>query len=166
GNQAAQISVTLNNKTSTFKASSVTQIQAQLDLGDDTITLDESSGLVVPPLSFDGDGGDKDAVIVSGTAAKDAFTITDTQVLLTGAGTLTYSNFESLTVNTDGDTDTGTMTGINPATPTTVDGGTDTDGKDTDSFPGNFHGDFDRQLTLAGVQNRASQAGKHLRAPI
>src|SRR5262249_59409066 len=117
GNQAAQISVTLNNKTSTFKASSVTQIQAQLDLGDDTITLDESSGLVVPPLSFDGDGGDKDAVIVSGTAAKDAFTITDTQVLLTGAGTPSYSHVDSLTVNTLGNDDTVTMTALNAATP-------------------------------------------------
>jgi len=124
-NQLAQIAVTLNGRTVTFKAASVAEIRAQLDTGDDTITLDESSVPVAPPLSFDGGGG-LDAVIVRGTAAADVFTITATQVRLTGAGTLGYVNFDSLTVNTLGGNDTLAMTGINAATTTTADGGAGT----------------------------------------
>src|SRR5262249_55514967 len=97
-NQPNQVSVTLNGQTSTFKVTLVNQIQAQLGDGDDTITLDNSSLPVTPPSSFDGGSG-ADTVIVKGTAGADNFTVSGSQVQLTGAGALSYTNFESLSVN-------------------------------------------------------------------
>src|SRR5262249_22776764 len=70
-----------------------------------------------PLLSFDGgtsSGAPGDALIVKGTAGADAFTVTGTQISLTGAGTLTYGNFQSLQIDggARSDTPNGTFTGF------------------------------------------------------
>jgi hypothetical protein len=145
--QPDQISVTFNGQTSTFKVTLVNSIQAQLGAGDDAITLDESVVPVAPPLSFDGGTG-SNTVTVKGTAGADAFTITGSTVGLTGAGTLTYSNFQSLTVNGLGGSDAFSMTGVSQTTATTLDGGAD-----TDSFTGTFAADFNGSLTLANIES-------------
>src|SRR5262245_28110184 len=43
GNQGPQVEVTLNGQIFTFKATAVNEIRAQLNAGNDTFTLDESS---------------------------------------------------------------------------------------------------------------------------
>src|SRR5262249_5421957 len=131
-NQPDQIEVTLNGRVFDFKVTSVNQIQAQLLAGNDTITLDESVRPVVPPLSFDGGGGN-DALVFKGTAGADAVSVTGTTVGLTGAGLLAYTGFESLLVDALGGNDTVSMTSINAATQTTVNGGAG-----SDTFSGNF----------------------------
>src|SRR5262249_5675179 len=103
-NQPDQVAVTLNGKLFTFKVTLVNQIQAQLLGGNDTITLDESVRPVMPPLSFDGGTG-VDAVTFLGTAGADTIAVSATQVVQTGAGTLTYAGFESLVVNSLGGND-------------------------------------------------------------
>src|SRR5262249_26431668 len=131
-NQPDQVAVTLNGKLFTFKVTLVNQIQAQLLDGNDTITLDESVHPVTPPLSFDGGAG-IDAVVFRATAGADAIAVTGTQVTQTGAGALSYANFESLLVDALAGNDTVTMTSINAATATTVAGGLG-----TDTFASNF----------------------------
>src|SRR5262249_61950180 len=105
GNQPTQIAVTLNDRLFTFKASAVTLIQAQLGLGADNITLDESSLPVTPPSIFDGGGG-SDVVVVTGTAGADAFTVTGTSVSLTGAGPLHHGHSQGRPATPKGGTAT------------------------------------------------------------
>ena len=133
--------MTLNGQTSTFKASLVNQITASLLAGNDTITLDESIKRIAAPSSFDSDGG-TDSLSFKGTAGADAITVSGTTIGLAAAGSLTYSNFESLLVDSLGGNDAATMTGLNSSTATTVDGGA---GNDT--FTGTF-GTLDGNLTL------------------
>src|SRR5262245_51837975 len=145
--QPDQVAVTLNGRLFTFKVTLVNQIQAQLLAGNDSITLDESVRPVTPPLTLVDGGAGIDAVVFRGTAGADAITVTGTQVTRTGAGALTYANFESLLVDALAGDDTVTMTGINAATTTTIDGGLG-----TDTFAGNF-GSFTGNLSLAGFEN-------------
>src|SRR5262249_29886212 len=77
-----------------------------------------------------------------------------TTVGLAGAGTLTYANVQSLTVNGLGGNDSFLMTGINAATGTTLYGGAD-----NDSFTGNFPGTFAGNLTLNGFENATVTIG-------
>src|SRR5262245_24765501 len=147
-NQPDQVAVTLNGKVSTFKVTQVNQIQVQLLGGNDTITVDESVRPVTPPLNLIDGGAGSDALVFRGTAGADAIGITGTQVTQTGAGALSYSGFESLLVDALAGNDTVTMTGINAATATTVDGGLGTQ----DAFSGNF-GPFTGNLSLAGFEN-------------
>src|SRR5262245_47330781 len=146
-NQPDQVAVTLNGKVSTFKVTQVNQIQVQLLGGNDTITVDESVRPVTPPLNLIDGGAGSDALVFRGTAGADAIGITGTQVTQTGAGALSYSGFESLLVDALAGNDTVTMTGINAATATTVNGGAD-----TDTFAGNF-GSFTGNLSLGGFEN-------------
>jgi fibronectin-binding autotransporter adhesin len=141
GGSGDQVAVTLNGQTSTFKASQVNQITASLLAGNDTVTLDESVKRITPPSSFDGAAG-TDFLTLKGTAGADTITVTGTTIGLVGAGTVTYSNFESLLVDSLGGNDTATMTGLNAATATTVDGGAD-----NDTFTGTF-GTLNGNLTL------------------
>ena len=109
GNQGEQIAVTLNGATSTFKVSQVNQITASLLAGNDTITLDESVRRVTPPLQFDSNGG-VDSLIYKGTNGANAIAVTGSTISLAGAGTLTYTNFESLDIDCLGGNDTVTVT--------------------------------------------------------
>jgi len=136
-----QIAVTLNGQTSTFKVSLMNQITANLLAGNDAITLDESVRPIAPPSNFDSAGG-TDSLIFKGTASGDSISVTGTTIGLAGAGTLTYSNFESLLVDCLGGNDTATMAGLNSATATTVDGGAG-----SDTFTGTF-GTLNGNLTL------------------
>jgi hypothetical protein len=160
-NQPNQISVTLDGQTSTFKVTLVTQIQAQLSGSGDTFTLDNSNLPVTPPVFVNyGTGTTNNTVIVNGTnpvaangtTGADSFTITSTMVGLTAAGTvagtLTYKNAQFLTVKGLGGPDTFSMTSINSATATTLDGGTGTDG-----FTDTFASDFSGSLTLASIES-------------
>jgi hypothetical protein len=151
-NQPDQISVTLDGQTSTFKVTFVNQIQAQLGGGKDSFTLDDSTRLVMPLVfvSF-GNGTLNNTVTVNGTALADAFTITGTTVGLAGAGTLTYTNAQALNVNGLGGNDTFSMTGINSAAATTLDGGPGV--ADSNTFTGTFASDFNGSLTLANIES-------------
>jgi hypothetical protein len=109
GKQPALISVTLNGRTfNNFKVTQVSQIQAQLDGGNDTFTLDHSSAPVTPPVVVDGGTG-TNALVVNGTAGADVFAITGSTLGLAGTGGLQYSNFQSLTVNGLGGGDSATV---------------------------------------------------------
>src|SRR5262249_53155273 len=88
-------------------------------------------------------------------------TITGSVVSLVGAGNLNYTNFQSLAVNMLGGDDTVTLTGINPATATAVDGG-----GGTHTFIGNVAGRFNRSLTLSNFQNATLQVGTHFRGSL
>ena len=106
-----------------------------LDLGggDDEVLVD-FSGLTIEgatdqaPVSFAvlGGAGD-DSVIIVGTAVGDMFTVTDTNVVLEGAGELSYATFESLLVDGLGGNDTMTITGSHAGTQTTLAGGAGND---------------------------------------
>src|SRR5439155_24412766 len=107
------VSVTVNGTTSgPFTIPTGTtppgQIKVNLWGGNDTFTLNESSVVIGPALTVDGGAG-TDSLIDNGTANADAFTVTNNTVSLTGAGTLTYSNAESLTINSQGGADTAAL---------------------------------------------------------
>jgi hypothetical protein len=147
---ANSLSVTVNGATTgPFTMPPGGQVQANLWGGNDTFTLNESPQLVSPPLVVDGGAG-VNTLIDNGTAGADAFTITAAKVSLPGAGDLSYLNFQALAVNGLAGNDTVTMTGINPATATTVDGGP---GAENNTFTGNFAQTFSGTLTLANFQN-------------
>jgi hypothetical protein len=114
-NQPNQVSVTLDRQTSAFKVTLVTQIQAQLNGGGDTFTLDHSNRPVTPPVSVTFQPKTTGNIVtVNGTNGADSFTVTSTTVGLTPAGTvagtLTYANAQVLNVNGLGGTDTLTGT--------------------------------------------------------
>src|SRR5689334_5918086 len=98
GNQPAQVAVTFNGQTFTFKVSQVSQVQAQLNGGNDSFVLDHSSLPVTPPVTVDGGNG-TDSLAVQGTAGADVFTVTGSTVGLAGTGGITYSNVESLSLD-------------------------------------------------------------------
>jgi hypothetical protein len=150
---ANAISVTVNgNTTGPFTVPSGGQILAKLYAGNDTFTLNESSVLVGPALVVDGGTG-SNALVDNGTSNADTFTVTGSKVSLTGAGDLSYSNFQSLAVNTLGGNDSVTLTGLNSATATTITGG-----GGTDSFTGSVTGSLSGTLTIAGFQNATMSA--------
>jgi hypothetical protein len=145
------ITATVNGVTSgPFTVPTGGEILANLYGGDDSFTLNEGTQPVGPNVVVDGGTG-TNSLIVNGTSGPDAFSITDTTVGLAGAGSISYSNFQSLAVNGLGGGDTFAMTAINPATATTLDGG---DG--TGIFAGNFQG-FNGALTLANQQSATMQ---------
>src|SRR5262245_46181865 len=104
---ASTVSVTINGATSSFTVPTGGQIITKLFGGDDTFTLNEGTGSqsIGPSLSVDGGTGTNSAT-VNGTANDDAFTITNTTIGLAGAGTLTYSSEQVLTIDGLGGTDT------------------------------------------------------------
>ena len=145
---ANTVSVDVNGATGNFTVPAGGQILAKLFAGNDTFTLNEGTGAqpIGPAISVD-EGTGNNILIVNGTAGADNFTITATTVSLAGAGTLTYANVQALFVNGLGGNDTFAMTGINPSTATTLDGGTG-----SNSFFGTFASDFTGSLTLANMQ--------------
>src|SRR5262249_54212781 len=64
----------------------------------DSFTLDNSTLPVTPPLTVDGGAG-ADSLFVKVTAGANSVAVNDTTVNVTGAGLLTYANFESLDVD-------------------------------------------------------------------
>jgi hypothetical protein len=146
------ISATVNGATSgPFTVPTGGQIIANLYGGDDSFTVNEGTQPVGPNVVVDGGTG-HNTLIVNGTPGSDAFTITSTTVSLAGAGNINYSNFQVLAVNGLGGNDTFAMTGINPTTATTLDGGAG-----VNSFTGNFAQGFNGALTLANQQNATMQ---------
>jgi hypothetical protein len=151
---ANAISVTVNGATTgPFTVPSGGQIQANLFAGNDSFTVNESPVKVGPVLVVDGGTG-TNTLTDNGTSGADQYTITGSKVSLVGAGDLQYTNFQSLAVNTLAGNDSVTLTGINPATATAVDGGAD-----TNTFTGNVAGSFSGSLTLTNFQNATMQAG-------
>jgi hypothetical protein len=150
------VTATVNGATSgPFTILTGGQILANLFGGNDSFTLNEGTGTqpIGPNVVVDGGTG-VNSLIVNGTPNPDAFSITSTTVSLTGAGSINYSNFQSLAVNGLGGNDTFAMTGINAATATTLDGGAG-----VNSFAGNFAQGFNGSLTLANQQNATMQDG-------
>jgi hypothetical protein len=150
---ASTVSATVNGATGTFTVPASGQIFARLFDGNDSFTLNEGTGSqpVGPPLSVDGGAG-SNTLTVNGTASADAFTITDTTVGLSGAGPLTYTNFQTLNVNSLGGNDTHTMTSMNPNTVTVLDGGAD-----ADTFTGTFASGYNGSLTLINLETATMQ---------
>ena len=106
-------------------------VRALLDMGngDDQVEIDfsklsvEGSGKGTP-IALDVLGGaGNNTLIVTTTPGADSLAITANQIVLEGAGLLDYNAFQFIEVNTLGGNDTVTMTGINPGTMTTIDGG-------------------------------------------
>ncbi len=94
--------------------------------GDDVFTVDYVNGSPIPTGGVSYDGGNHtngDALVISGSAAADTFVLNSGEV--GNGGTITYSNTESVTVNTLGGADTvyADFTGIT----TTINGGSETD---------------------------------------
>jgi hypothetical protein len=151
---ANTISVTVNGATTgPFTVPAGGQIQANFFAGNDSFTVNESPVKVGPVLVVDGGTG-TNSVIENSTSAADQFTVSGSAVSLVGAGDLQYANFQSLTVNALGGNDSATLTGLNPATATLLDGGTG-----TNTFTGTVAGNLSGSLTLTNFQNATMQVG-------
>jgi hypothetical protein len=125
-NDGNTVSVTINGAASQFTIPTGGQIFVALGGGNDAVTIDEGAGtqLIGPAIQVDGGTG-ADMLTVRGTAAADAFGVTATTISLTGAGTITYANVETLAV--DG-------------------------GAGADSFTGTFASGFSGSLTLSNIE--------------
>ncbi|HEY7309818.1 MAG TPA: hypothetical protein VH643_10710, partial [Gemmataceae bacterium] len=146
------VTATVNGVTSgPFTVPKGGKILANLFGGDDSFTLNEGTKPVGPNVVVDGGTGNN-RLTVNGTSKPDAFTINNTTVSLTGAGSIAYSNFQALAVNGLDGNDSFNMTGINPTTATTLDGGSG-----VNSFAGNFAQSFVGALTLANQQSATMQ---------
>jgi hypothetical protein len=147
--EPAVIKATVNGVTSgPFVVPSEGRILVRLFAGADSVTLDEAPVPVGPPTTVEGGLG-ADQLVVNGTPDADSFGITAAKVSLTGAGDITYPGVEALTVNTLGGADQVAMTGLYPATATTINAGTG-----IDAFTGSFAG-FTGNLALAGFESAA-----------
>jgi hypothetical protein len=113
--------------------------------GEDAVTVDRPFVLPVAGGSLQVDvGTGTDMLTVTGTSAGDTIALTDSTVTING-NLVTFSNLETLTVNTLDGADTVTMTSISSTTVTTVDVGLEAD---VDRFAGTVAGDFPGNLTL------------------
>jgi hypothetical protein len=108
----------------------------------DRLTVDFSAGglFSIPKgITFNNPpSAGTDRLIVVGTSAANTITMTANSVTVDGS-LISYNGVEQLQVNTLAGADVVTMTGLNPATATTVDAGTDTD---LDRYAGNFAGNL------------------------
>jgi hypothetical protein len=145
----SKVQVTINGATSTFTVPAGGQIDANLYGGNDSFTLDESTALITPATVVDGGTG-TNTVTENGTTGVDAFGISSSAVSLTGAGTLTFANTQSLIVNGLGGNDTFAVTGVGPAT--TVNGGAG-----SASLTGTFATGFTGSLTVNSIPTVSMQ---------
>ncbi|HWE04741.1 MAG TPA: hypothetical protein VG326_20205 [Tepidisphaeraceae bacterium] len=119
----------LGKETFSVKASATTGLAAQLP----------------DPLTFDGGAGGADTLSVDDTLDKTARTVGLSASAITGlGGPINYKNLSTLSLKLGAGSDTVNITGINPGTATTVDGGAG-----TNSAAVNIAGDFNGSLTLA-----------------
>jgi Ca2+-binding RTX toxin-like protein len=122
--------------------------------GDDQVQIDfseleiEGLGTQTPPIALDVRGGaGNDALSVTGTDGADRFAVNESMVVLEGVAAVGYAGFEFLRVDALAGNDTVTMTGIDPNTRTTIDGGAG-----RDRFIGRFASGFDGDLTLLNFE--------------
>ena len=100
------------------------------------------------PIALDVRGGaGNDALSVTGTDGADRFAVNESMVVLEGVAAVGYAGFEFLLVETLAGNDTVTMTGIDPNTRTTIDGGAG-----RDRFIGRFASGFAGDLTLLNFE--------------
>jgi hypothetical protein len=130
-------------------------VRALVDMGDgdDQVQIDFSQLSIEgagknPPIALDLRGGaGSDALSVIGTEGADKLAVTESTVVLEGVAAIDCEGFAFLTTQLLGGDDSVTMTGINPDTLTTIDGGAG-----RDRFVGRFDSDDVGRINLLNFE--------------
>jgi hypothetical protein len=148
----------------TLDAVATEVLGATIDLGDGTNTttitytgLESEGPKKLAPISVDVRGGKgEDKLAIFGTEGNDLFTLTESAVILEGAGRTSFAGFESVQLYALGGNDRVTMTGLDPRIDWLIDGGAGHD---------QFLADFalDRNPMLVGFEKVKTRKPAKLR---